>query len=152
MTMRMSTALVLGMAAGVVGTAAMTLSQTLEMKITSREASAVPGQVGARLLGRSAEAAPQQLNTPVHWAHGIAMGGVRGLLAQTALTPSAATALHFAAVWGGDVVLYRTLGIAQAPWQWETDDLVTDVLHKGLYCMITGAALEAVRRKIVIGS
>ncbi len=150
--MRTSTAVVLGMATGVVGTAAMTLSQALEMKVTSREASTVPGQVGARLLGRPDEAAPQQLNMPVHWAHGIAMGGLRGLLAQTQLTPSAATAAHFAAVWGGDVVLYRTLGIAQAPWQWEPDELVTDVLHKGLYCLITGSALETLRRHIVTDS
>jgi hypothetical protein len=56
------------------------------------------------------EAAAARLNTPVHWIHGITLGAVRGALGLTGLGAVAATAVHYAAVWGGDVLLYRTLG------------------------------------------
>ena len=39
-----------GMVAGAVGTIAMTVSERLEMAVSGRQASAVPGQVGAHLL------------------------------------------------------------------------------------------------------
>lgn len=85
----------------------------------------------------------QGLSTPVHWAHGISMGAVRGLLDSAGLSGSAATAAHFALVWGGDAALYKTLGIAEAPWEWSADELATDLLHKGVYAVVTGAVYEA---------
>jgi hypothetical protein len=72
-----------GLAAGVVGTVALTIAETAEMKLTGREASMVPGEVGARLAGRdpSTDAAlVRRLNPFVHWGHGISMGAVRAAL------------------------------------------------------------------------
>ncbi len=42
--------LVRGMVAGAVGTVALTMVEQLDMKVTGRKASDVPGQVGAHLL------------------------------------------------------------------------------------------------------
>jgi len=113
--MNVALALGLGLAAGAVGTVVLTLSETLEQRLTRRPASTVPGQVGASLSGKGGdEAAADRLNTPIHWIHGITMGAVRGALGLTGLGAVPATAVFYVLVWGGDVLLYRTLGIA--PW------------------------------------
>ncbi len=134
-----------GMVAGLVGTAAMTLSERVEMAVTGREASDVPGQVGAKLLGRHPEtdAEKQRLSTQVHWAHGIFGGALRGVFERAGVTGPAASVAHFAALWGGDASLYAALGIAPAPWDWEQEELAADVLHKGVYAAVTGAVYDA---------
>jgi hypothetical protein len=124
----------------------LTLSERLEMAITGREGSQVPGEVGAHLLPGKDPDAPsdvERLNTPVHWAHGIAMGGLRGLLDVGGVRGTAATAAHFALFWGSDAMLYRALGVADVPWRWSGDELASDVLHKGVYAVATGAVYEA---------
>ncbi len=138
----------LGMAAGAVGTIAMTLSERLEMSLSGRAPSTVPGQVGAHLLPGADPAAPSdvaRLNGPVHWSHGIAMGAVRGLLDVAGLHGPSASAAHFALLWGGDVTLYRALGIADVPWRWKADELGSDLFHKGVYAAVTGAVYDAAR-------
>ncbi len=135
-----------GMLAGAVGTAAMTLSERLEMTLTGRDSSTVPGQVGAALLPNSdADAAGDvaRLNGPVHWLHGIGMGAIRGVLDVAGMQGPPASAVHFALLWAGDAALYRTLGIADVPWRWDAQELVSDMLHKGVYAAVTGAAYEA---------
>jgi len=139
-------AVIRGTVAGAVGTAAMTLSERVEMALTGRAGSQVPGQVGAHLVpgkdpGLASDVAV--LNLPVHWAHGISMGVLRGLLDAAGLRGSAATAVHFAVLWAGDAALYRGLGIADVPWRWSPGELGTDVLHKGVYAVVTGATYDA---------
>ncbi|MGX1887660.1 hypothetical protein [Streptomyces sp. NPDC055287] len=144
--MNVALALGLGLAAGAVGTVVLTLSETIEQRLTGRETSTVPGRVGAALTGKKGdEATAEKLNTPVHWAHGITLGAVRGALALTGLGPVAATAVHYALVWGGDVTLYRSLGIAPWPWQWSPQELATDLFHKGIYAIATGITFELLR-------
>ncbi len=66
-----------GLAAGAVGTIALTVAEKAEMGLTGRPASTVPGQVATRLSGRDPDEEPdlvQRLNAVTHWAHGIAMG------------------------------------------------------------------------------
>lgn len=139
-----------GMVAGVAGTIAMTLSERLEMTLSGRAPSQVPGQVGAHLLpGSDPNSASdvQRLNNPVHWAHGVAMGTLRAALDTAGLQGPAASAAHFALVWGGDAALYRALGIADVPWRWGADELASDVLHKGVYAAVTGTVYDALSRQ-----
>ena len=134
-----------GMVSGAVGTAAMTASELLEMSVSGRAASTVPGQVGAHLLpGRDPDSAAdaEALNTAVHWAHGIAMGALRGVLDTAGLRGPAASAAHFALLWGGDAALYRTLGIADVPWRWTAAELGADLGHKAVYAAVTGLAYD----------
>jgi hypothetical protein len=140
------TAILLGLAAGLVGTVVMTISETLESRVTAREPSTVPGQVGSKLLGRPLDGdSPKQLNGVVHWSHGIVMGAIRGLLGLAGLGALAATVLHFLIVWSGDVLLYRSLGIAPMPWRWTGQELATDLFHKGIYALATGVTFELLR-------
>lgn len=138
-----------GMVAGAVGTAVMTLSETLEMSLAGRAGSQVPGEVGAHLLpGRDPQSRTDiaTLNSPIHWAHGISMGALRGVLDLAGLRGPAASAAHFALMWGGDAALYRSLGVADVPWRWTPAELGTDMLHKGVYAVATGAAYDALSR------
>lgn len=144
------TPLMRGLVAGAVGTLAMTLTERLEMSVSGRPASQVPGQVGACLLPGSdprSDADVQRLNTPVHWAHGVAMGPLRAALDAAGFDGPTASAIHFALLWSGDAALYRALGIAEVPWQWEAGALVTDVLHKSVYAAVTGAVYDALSGK-----
>jgi len=74
------------------------------------------------------------------------MRAVRGLLDVAGLRGPAASAAHFALLWGGDAALYRALGIADVPWRWAAADLGTDLLHKGVYAAVTGATYDAMAR------
>lgn len=142
--------LALGMVAGGLGTVVMTLSERMEMSISGREPSLVPGQVGASVLPRKNPGSfvdVKQLNGPVHWAHGIAMGAVRGALDGAGLHGPFASVVHFSLLWGGDAALYRGLDIADVPWRWPSDELASDLLHKAVYAGVTGAIYDALSQK-----
>lgn len=61
-----------GLAAGLVGTAAMTVSSMLESKLRGREASTTPARAASKVLGVAPvdEAGEQRFNSLVHWAYG----------------------------------------------------------------------------------
>lgn len=131
-----------GQLAGLVGAAVMTVSQQVEMAVSKRPPSIVPGQVGVRLLGRSDEDA-QRLSPVVHWGHGAAMGAVRGVLGAGGLRGPAASAVLFGMLWSGDAMLYKGLGIADWPWRWSRTALITDLGHKAVYAVSTGLVYDA---------
>ena len=133
-----------GAVAGVVGTAAMTVSERIEMRLTGRESSNVPAQVAERLTGFEPDTAAgeERLSQGVHWGHGVLMGAVRGAIGLTGARGASATALHYGVLWGGDAALYRALGIAPPPWAWEGSALATDLLHKGVHAAVTGVVYE----------
>ncbi|MGH3935771.1 MAG: hypothetical protein ACRDS1_12480 [Pseudonocardiaceae bacterium] len=138
----MKRAIVKGILAGLVGTAVMTVAQRLEMSATGRSPSTVPGEVTARLLGRTEPNAVANLNLATHWAHGAAMGPLRGALAGMGLRGVTGSAVFFAMMWAGDAMLYRALDIADRPWRWSAAELATDIGHKALYALVTGIAYD----------
>ncbi len=71
-----------GMLAGLVGTAAMTASATLEMRLRGRPESVTPAKAVEKVMDLDAEtpAAERQLASAVHSGYGAALGGVRGAL------------------------------------------------------------------------
>lgn len=133
-----------GTLAGLIGTAAMTTAQAVEMRVSGRPPSTVPGQVASKLLGlkpRNDEALAR-ISTRMHWAHGASHGLVRAAIGRAGLHGPAAMSAHFALMWGSDVVLYKALAIAPWPWKWSREELAPDVLHKGLYVLATSVAYE----------
>lgn len=110
--------------------------------MTGRSPSTVPGQVAARLLGHPEADTVASLNLPTHWAHGAAMGPLRGVLAGMGLRGVPGSAVFFAMMWAGDAMLYRALGIADRPWRWDQAELATDIGHKALYALVTGIAYD----------
>ena len=141
--METAEAIGLGLAAGAVGTLALTAAEKIEMKLTGREPSTVPGQVGTKLSGRDPERNPgrvKRLDPIVHWGHGIGLGAVRGLLDVAGLGPLAATLVFYPVVFGGDAALYKLLAIAPAPWNWTRAELATDLFGKGVLAFVTSGA------------
>jgi hypothetical protein len=134
-----------GLVAGFAGTAAMTVSSTLEMKLRGRAASTAPADAAAKVLGIGGfadDAARQRFATLVHWSYGTGWGVVRALLGLAGLSPLAATAAHLAAVWGSEAVMLPSLGVAPPFWTWGAQEVAIDVWHHVVYATVTGATYE----------
>ncbi len=138
--------LLIGLAAGLIGTIALTITEMIVMKAAHIPSSTIPGQVGAKLTGIKPqdEAAMEKLSAKVHWIHGISLGIVYGLLSLLGLPDITSIILFFALVWGGDILLYKTLGIAQFPWHWKANELLPDLFNKSIYALATGVAFIAI--------
>jgi len=69
-----------GLFAGVAGTAAMTVSSTLEAKLRKRASSSAPADAAGKVLGVAPrdEAGQTRFSTVVHWGYGTSWGAVRG--------------------------------------------------------------------------
>lgn len=73
-----------GLVAGLAGTAAMTVSSTIEARLRGRPFSTAPARATAKVLGiQGFETARDQarFNDLSHWGYGTGWGVVRGLLA-----------------------------------------------------------------------
>ena len=132
-----------GLFAGVAGTAAMTVSSTLEMKIRDRQASDAPAEAAGKVLGDSEQA---RFSNLVHWGYGTLWGTVRGLIDAAGLEGKEAAAAHFLAVWGSEQVMLPALGVAPPFWQWGAKEVAIDAFHHLVYAGATGVAYAALDR------
>jgi hypothetical protein len=138
-----------GLAAGVVGTAAMTVSSTLEARIRGRSPSTAPADAAAKVLGIAQftdDRARGRFSTVVHWSYGTGWGMVRGLLHEAGLAPRAATALHLAAVWGSEQVMLPALGVAPPVTEWQPEEIAIDAWHHVVYALGTALGFALVER------
>ncbi len=103
-----------GLVAGAVGTAAMTLSSSIEAKIRSREGSTAPADAAGIVLGvePANEAGKARFSTMVHWSYGTAWGVMRGLFGLIGVPDAAAGVAHLETVWGSELVMLARLGVA----------------------------------------
>ncbi|WP_199501946.1 hypothetical protein [Mucilaginibacter conchicola] len=134
-----------GLLAGLAATAAMTLSQSIEMKITKRESSDAPLKVAGDVSG-VAPASPEEkpkLNQEIHWSYGTAWGVARGLIGLTGLKGLPATLLHFGAVWGTALVMLPKHDAAKPIDEQKPKDIAIDVLHHGVYALAAGLVYDA---------
>jgi hypothetical protein len=132
-----------GLLAGAIGTAAMTVSSTVEQKLRGREASTAPADAATKVLGIESfcdDAAKSRFSNAVHWAYGTAWGVPRALLDAAGLDPAAATAAHGAALWGSEQVMLPALGVAPPLWEWGVAEIAIDALHHAVYTAATSAA------------
>ena len=137
-----------GLFAGAAGTAAMTVSSTLEARLRGRGASTTPAQAAAKVLGVEPkdEASRIRFNNIVHWGYGIGWGSVRGLLAAAGLSGPAATAAHFGLVWGSEQVILPALKVAPPITEWGVEEIAIDTLHHVVYVTGTGIAYSLLDR------
>jgi hypothetical protein len=137
-----------GIFAGVAGTAAMTISSTIEMKARGRPASSTPALAAAKVLGVEPvdEEAKERFSNLVHWGYGTAWGGVWGLLAAAGLSGPAATAAHLGAVWGSEQVMLPALGVTPPLTEWGAKEVAIDAVHHLVYAGATGVAYALLDR------
>jgi hypothetical protein len=134
-----------GLLAGLAGTAAMTVSSTVEMKINDRGSSTTPAQAVAEVTGvRPADdTAQQRLNTLAHWGYGTAWGLARGALDLAGQRGPLASLLHLAAVLGGEQVMMPALGLGAPTPKYGASAAATDAWHHLVYAGVTGLAYDA---------
>ena len=137
-----------GLFAGLAGTAVMTVSSTLEAKLSGRGASSTPADAVKSALGveTTSDIAEQRLNTVAHWGYGTGWGAVRGLLAAAGVRGPVAGLMHFTAVWGAEQVVLPSLDVGSPTWQYGAKATATDVLHHVVYAAVTSAAYEWLER------
>jgi hypothetical protein len=132
-----------GLVAGFAGTAAMTISSTLEARLRGRAASSAPARATAKMLGIAAfedDRAAARFNDLSHWGYGTGWGVVRGLLSALGLSSRAATVAHGAAVYGAAQVTLPALDIAPPAIFWPKEEIVIDAFHHAVYAAATGGA------------
>ena len=137
-----------GLFAGVAGTAAMTVSSTLEMKIRDRQASNAPAEAAGKVLGiePTGESEQARFSNLVHWGYGTSWGAVRGLIDAAGLVGKEAAAAHFLALRGSEQVMLPALGVAPPFWQWGAKEVAIDAFHHLVYAGATGVAYVALDR------
>lgn len=141
-------ALLIGLAAGLIGTAIFTLVEMLEIKLTGRPPSTIPGDVGVRLIGRDVEShreLSERLNPYVHWGHGTMLGALRGLLDVAGLGFWSATIVFYLVVEAGDMLLYRALGIQPWPWNWSREALVRELVLKAVFALAVSGVYASIK-------
>ena len=134
-----------GLVAGFAGTAAMTISSTLEARRRGRTPSTAPARATAKVLGISSfedGVAQARFNDLAHWGYGTGWGVIRGLLAAAGLSHRKATAAHGAAVWGSAQVTLPALDIAPPAIFWPKEEIAIDAFHHTVYALATGIAYE----------
>jgi hypothetical protein len=139
-----------GVLAGLAGTAAMTVSSTLEAKLRGRPASTAPADAAAKVLGIASftdERARGRFSNLVHWGYGTGWGVARGMLGGTRMGPASATAAHLAALWSSEQVMLPALAVAPPITMWGKEEIAIDGLHHGVYAVATGAAYELLARR-----
>jgi hypothetical protein len=140
--------LLAGLAAGAAGTAAMTLSSTIEMKMTGRQASTTPADALEKVSGEDIpdEEKPRTANA-MHLATGMALGLARGAWGTLVSLPEPVrSASFFPIAWSPELVATPALGLSDPPWKMPPKELAVSAVHHLAYTVAAGAADAAVRR------
>jgi hypothetical protein len=138
-----------GVFAGLAGTAAMTLSSTLEAKLRGRQASTAPAKAATKALGIETfedGEAYERFSNLVHWGYGTGWGVARGVLRALGISPRLATPAHFAAIWGSALYTLPKYEVAPPVIEWAPEDVAIDVFHHLVYVTATGLAFELLDR------
>lgn len=138
-----------GLAAGLIGTAVMTVGQRIEMRRTGRQASTAPADAVEKVFGVTPpdRRAKERLAEVVHYSYGTAWGGVRALLAHAGMGRVGGSLAHFAAIWGAAAAMLPLLGLAPPPTRWSRKQVLVDGMHHAVYAAATGAAYSLLRRR-----
>ena len=136
-----------GLVAGFAGTAAMTVSSTLEARIWRRAASSAPARATAKVLGIKefdSDLAQARFNDLSHWGYGTGWGVLRGLLGATGMPQRQATLAHGAAIYGAAQITLPALDVAPPAIFWGAKEIAIDAFHHAVYATATGAAYAAI--------
>lgn len=143
------TAIGIGLIAGFAGTIAMTISQKIEMKITGRESSDTPAKVARELFDIKpvTEGKTKKVANEVHWVYGTDMGIVRGALSFLGVTGCAATAVHFATLWGTGMIMLPALRVAPPITKQKPKQIAIDGMHHLIYAVAAGLVFDAINKE-----
>ena len=133
--------------AGLAGTAAITLTQMIEMKINHRK----PSDAAIKAVEKTLDIHPNagtrtQFGNRVHWVYGTSWGIVRGLLGITGMGRVLATTVHYVAITGTGMAM-APLEDAEPVMKWDKKTIAIDLFHHAVYAVATGLVFDAIYRK-----
>ncbi len=134
-----------GVVAGLAGTAAMTVSSTVEAKLRGRAFSDAPARATAKVLGIAEfedARAKARFSDLSHWGYGTGWGIARAVVRELGLGPKAATPAHFGAIWGSAAVMLPALEVAPPFVFWGKEEVAIDLFHHLVYVTATAVAYE----------
>jgi hypothetical protein len=143
----LATAIGRGLVAGLAGTAAMTISSTVEARLRGRAFSTAPARATAKMLGIrefDSDLAQARWNDLSHWGYGTGWGVLRGLLGATPMSTRAATLAHGAAIYGAAQVTLPALEITPPSIFWGAKEIAIDAFHHAVYAAAAGVAYTAI--------
>ena len=134
-----------GVVAGLAGTAAMTLSQAVEQRLSGRSSSTTPAQGVATVSGivPRDESAESRLNVVAHWTYGTGWGLARAALDLVGRRGPLASAAHLAAVYGAEQLLTPGLGLGKPTPAYGASATATDLGHHVVYAAAAGTVYDA---------
>lgn len=129
-----------GLLAGLAGTAAITLSQMIEMKITKRKPSDAPVKVAMETIGIKPVNAGQKekASKEIHWAYGTLWGTARGVIGLAGLKRIPAILSHFGAVWATAMIMLPRFKAAPPVTEESPKAIAIDGFHHAVYAFAAG--------------
>lgn len=156
-----------GLIAGLIGTAAITVSQMIEMKLSGRGESKATVKVGGDVLGvepkgkaeeekikagestgdikdirEQVKGNEKKFGWLMHFGYGTAWGIARGAFEAMGLYGPIATAIHFGAVWGAALIMLPSTGAAEPVSKWTPGQIATDAFHHMVYALAAGGIYD----------
>ncbi len=149
MIARAACGLGIGLVAGVVGTAAITVSQLTAMRIRGRKPSNSPAKAVEKVFAIRPidDAAESRLNELAHWGYGTSWGAVRGIMTAFGLRGPWADTIHWGAVQGTAMLLLPALEVAPPVREWGAKEIAFEGLHHVVYVTAVGLTCDALCRR-----
>jgi hypothetical protein len=135
-----------GFIAGLVGTAAITISQTIERKITGQPTNFAPGDAASKALDIEASKmeARKKFSDEVNWVYGTLWGSARGMLSLFGVKGWPATAVHFAAIFYTALTIEPDFEVAPPINEWSKKSIAIFALHHVIYVATAGLIYDAI--------
>ncbi|MGK7370844.1 MAG: hypothetical protein ACNS64_11585 [Candidatus Halalkalibacterium sp. M3_1C_030] len=140
----------IGLLAGAVGTAVMTVAQMLDMKITGRESSDTPYKAVKKITGIEdlPEEKKEMVNNLTHLTYGTVWGIPRGIMTVTGMNGAPGTIAHFGAIWGTEVSLLPAMDVIEPVTKWNPKAISKDIMFHGIYALVTGLITDLLYKEI----
>jgi hypothetical protein len=129
----------------------MTGSNWIEQFFTNRPSSYVPARTMGNHLGVSADFYQRNtnlLNNAHHYGMGMLAGPVRAIMSYYGVIGPFAVFVHTGIRILMDQVMETSVGVSAMPWTWPINEQVIDVLHKGVYALVTGYICDKLVRGV----
>lgn len=147
-TGKLGSAIGRGLIAGLLGTAAITLSMKIERMISKKPTSFAPGDAASKAL--SIEASDREewpkFSNEVHWTYGTIWGVGRGLLSLAGLKGWPATTIHFGAIYYTAITIEPDFEVAPPINEWSKKEIAVFALHHVVYTVVAGLVFDAINK------
>jgi hypothetical protein len=139
-----------GAAAGLAGTAAITLSMYIERKLRHAPPNAMAAKAVQKVFRLPESRTPegeQVMAQAVSFSYGTLWGLARGLLGALGVGTLPATAAHFGAVAGAAMGLLPAIGMMPPPWKLPSREIASSTLHHLIYAGVASAMYELLDKR-----